>query len=76
MLAPFEELTRQVSCSAASASEVIPAVTVLRRLLAKETEEDRGIRTMKSTLLAAVNKRFSEVERNPLYCIATLLDPR
>ncbi|KAJ8355365.1 hypothetical protein AAFF_G00061750 [Aldrovandia affinis] len=47
------------------------------RLLAKETDEDRGIRTMKNTsLLAAVKKRFSDVEKNPLYCIASLVDPR
>ncbi|KAJ8408600.1 hypothetical protein AAFF_G00252350 [Aldrovandia affinis] len=31
---------------------------------------------MKNTLLAAVKKRFSYVEKNPLYCIASLLDPR
>ncbi|KAJ8404125.1 hypothetical protein AAFF_G00344750 [Aldrovandia affinis] len=76
VLAPFEELTRQVSSSDASVSDVIPAVTVLQRLLAQETDEDRGIRTMKNTLLAAVKKRFSDVEKNPLYCIASLLDPR
>ncbi|KAJ8412329.1 hypothetical protein AAFF_G00145960 [Aldrovandia affinis] len=46
VLVPFEELTRQVSSSDASASDVIPAVTVLQRLLAKETDEDRGIRTL------------------------------
>ncbi|KAJ8346858.1 hypothetical protein SKAU_G00282590 [Synaphobranchus kaupii] len=62
-----------VSSSDASASDVIPAVTVLQRLLAKETDEDRGIRTMKNTLLAAVKKRFSDVEKNPL---ASLLNPR
>ncbi|XP_073470760.1 zinc finger BED domain-containing protein 4-like [Aquarana catesbeiana] len=75
ILAPFEEMTRQVSCSDAFASDVIPAVTVLQKVLAK-VDEDQGIKTMKSTLLAALQKRFSDTERNPLYCIATLLDPR
>ncbi|KAJ8410547.1 hypothetical protein AAFF_G00194510 [Aldrovandia affinis] len=74
VLAPFEELTRQVSSSDASASDVIPAVTVLQKWLAKETDEDRGIRTMKNTLLAAVKKRLSDME-NPLYGIASLLNP-
>ncbi|KAJ8378704.1 hypothetical protein AAFF_G00236820 [Aldrovandia affinis] len=45
------------------------------RLLAKETDEDHGIRTTKNTLLAAVKKCFSDVEKNPLYCIASLLNP-
>ena len=76
VLEPFEELTRELSSSSASAADVIPAVTVLRRLLHKETEADQGIKTMKSTLLDAVNSRFSTVEEEPLYSVATLLDPR
>lgn len=76
VLAPFEELTRKVSSSEALASDVIPAVTVLLRLLTKETDEDHGIKTMKGTLTAAVQRRFSDVEKNPLYCIATVLNPR
>ncbi|XP_052001687.1 zinc finger BED domain-containing protein 4-like [Xyrauchen texanus] len=31
---------------------------------------------MKATFLAAVKKRFSDVETNPLYFISTILDPR
>ncbi|KAI4799913.1 hypothetical protein KUCAC02_016451 [Chaenocephalus aceratus] len=50
VLAPFEELTRDVSNPTASAADVIPAITV-------ET-------------------RFAEVEEEPLYSIATLVDPR
>ncbi|XP_053571558.1 uncharacterized protein LOC128661312 [Bombina bombina] len=46
-----------------------------QRVLSK-VDEDHGIKTMKSTLLAALQKRFSDAEQNPLYCIATLLDPR
>lgn len=76
VLAPFEELTRKVSSSTGSAADVIPAVTVLKRILAKENEADSGIKTMKTTLLQAVNKRFSTVEDEPLYALATLLDPR
>lgn len=76
ILAPFEELPRHVSCSDSFASDVIPAVTVLQRLLSKEVDEDHGVKTMKNTLLGALQKRFSDMEQNPLYCIATLLDPR
>ncbi len=76
VLAPFEEMTRQVSSSDALASDVIPAVTVLQRLLLKQMDEDHGIKTMKSTLHDALQRRFSNMEQNPLYCIASLLDPR
>ena len=66
VLGPFEELTRRVSSSDAMAADVIPAITVLRRFLSRETEEDHGIKTMKGTLSAAVMKRFCDVEGNPL----------
>lgn len=38
-LAPFEELTKKVSSYDALASDVIPAVTVLVRLLNRERDE-------------------------------------
>ncbi|XP_050959553.1 zinc finger BED domain-containing protein 4 [Labeo rohita] len=76
VLAPFEELTRKVSSATASTADVIPAVTVLKRILAKEGDADTGIKTMKKTLLEAVNRRFDSVEDEPLYALATLLDPR
>lgn len=75
-LAPFEEMTRQVSSSDALASDIIPAVTVLQRLLLKQMDEDHRIKTMKSTSLDALQRRFSNMEQNPLYCIASLLDLR
>ncbi|KAJ4939549.1 hypothetical protein JOQ06_028997 [Pogonophryne albipinna] len=68
VLAPFEELTRDVSNPTASAADVIPAITALKRVLSREKTTDQGVRTMKSTLLEAVEK--------PLYSIATLVDPR
>ncbi|KAL6478871.1 hypothetical protein MHYP_G00123040 [Metynnis hypsauchen] len=76
VLAPFEELTRKVSSSTSSTTDAIPAVTVLKRILAKEDEADTGIKTMKKTLLQAVSKRSSTVEDEPVYGLATLLEPR
>ncbi|CAI5660564.1 unnamed protein product [Oreochromis niloticus] len=76
VLGPFEELTRKVSSSDAMTADVIPAVTVLHRFLTRETDEDLGIKAMKGTLAAAVRTRFTDVEENPLYSIATILDPR
>lgn len=76
VLAPFEELTRKVSSGDALESDVIPAVTVLRRLLTKEMDEDHGIKAIQGTLTAAVKRCLSDEEKNPLYCIMALLDPR
>ncbi|KAK0151882.1 Zinc finger BED domain-containing protein 4 [Merluccius polli] len=76
LLSPFEQLTREVSSSEASAADVIPSVRALRRLLSKQTDTDHGVKTTKTTLLEAVNKRFDQIECDPMFCIATLLDAR
>ncbi len=76
VLAPIEELTREVSSSSASVADVIRNITVFKRALTRENEADEGIKTMKATLLEAVNRRFRDVESEPLYSIAKLLDPR
>ncbi|KAK0134575.1 hypothetical protein N1851_029814 [Merluccius polli] len=48
----------------------------VRRLLSKQTDTDHGVKTTKTTLLEAVNKRFDQIECDPMFCIATLLDAR
>ncbi|PIO22871.1 hypothetical protein AB205_0207490 [Aquarana catesbeiana] len=76
ILAPFEELTCLVNCSDSFASDVIPAVTVLQRLLSKEVDEDHCVKMMKNTLQSTKQKCFSDMEQNPLYYVTTLLNPR
>ena len=75
VLEPFEEVTREVSSSSASISIVIPMVRVLVSVLEKEGQ-DAGVKTMKATLLNAVNTRFQGIENNRVLSVATLLDPR
>ncbi|KAM9788033.1 zinc finger BED domain-containing protein 4 [Syngnathus typhle] len=75
VLEPFEELTRKMSSSTASTADVISAFNVLKRILTKEDEADAGIKTMRKTLRQAVKQRFDSVEDEPLYALATLLDP-
>ena len=75
VLTPFEELTTLVSAASATTADVIPSVHALVRFLSKESEDDHGILTMKATLLDAVHRRFRHVESEPLYTVATLLDP-
>ncbi|KAJ8353116.1 hypothetical protein SKAU_G00206830 [Synaphobranchus kaupii] len=59
LLAPFEQLTRDISCAEASAADVIPAVVALTRLLGRRSDSDSGVQTAKSTLLEAVSDRFN-----------------
>uniref|UniRef100_A0A3Q4HCF9 HAT C-terminal dimerisation domain-containing protein n=1 Tax=Neolamprologus brichardi TaxID=32507 RepID=A0A3Q4HCF9_NEOBR len=75
VLGPFEELTRKVSSSDATAADVIPAVTVLHRFLTRETDEDYEIKVMKGTLAATVRMRFTDVEENPLYMLCLCVLP-
>ena len=53
-LAPFEELTREISSH--TAADVILSVVALKRFLNKTAETDSGVKTTKSALLEAVNK--------------------
>ena len=76
ILTPFEELTRKISSSAACVSDVIPSIVALTRLLGTSADTDQGIKTAKRTLLDAVNRRFADIQSEPLYCVATLLDAR
>lgn len=55
---------------------MIPAITVLWGVLSRDHSTAKGIKTMKSIFLEAVNRHFSQVEAEPLYCIANLVDPR
>ncbi|XP_060763665.1 zinc finger BED domain-containing protein 4-like [Neoarius graeffei] len=73
ILAPFEELTKEISSSTA---DVIPCIRALTRLLEKTTETDHGVKTAKSVLLEAVRRRFADIDAQKLYTIATMLDPR
>lgn len=51
LLAPFEELTREISSHTATAADVIPSVVALERFLNKTAETDSGVKTTKSALL-------------------------
>ena len=60
ILEPFEELTKTISSSSATAAVVIPEITALKRLLGRAADIDRGVGTAKATLLEAVQRKFKE----------------
>ena len=76
LLQPFEELTKEISLSSASTADVIPSVMALKRYLGKAIASDHGVKMAKSTLMEAVMRRFFEVENEPLYTLAIILDSR
>jgi len=74
-LAPFEELTRDVSGQSSLISLIIPATKALINVLEKP-EVDSELKTMKEQLLKSLIKRLRNMEIHPCCAIATLLDPR
>lgn len=76
ILDPCEQLTKDISSATATAADVIPSIEALKRLLNKTVVTDHGIKTSKSTLLQAIEQRFSHICTEPLFYLATILDPR
>jgi hypothetical protein len=73
ILQPFEEITRDIS--AASISIVIPAVKALYALLTA-VKDDAGVKATNKQMRLSLRTRTEGFEINPLYTVATLLDPR
>ena len=72
---PIEEMTKAVSANAASVSLIIQFVQMLSKTMEKR-QDDKGVQTMKSEMLASLKRRFSDTEKSKCLVIATLLDPR
>ncbi|KAJ3658741.1 hypothetical protein Zmor_010464 [Zophobas morio] len=79
LLKPFEEATRELSNSHTLISSVIPIIKVLGKKLddyLTRPEDSDPIRVAVTTLKTEVSAKFSLLEENNLYVIATYLDPR
>ncbi|KAK0148534.1 Zinc finger BED domain-containing protein 4 [Merluccius polli] len=76
ILDPCEQLTKDISSATASAADVIPSIEALKRLLKKTVATDHGVNTSKTTLLQAIEQRFSHIYTESLFFLATILDPR
>ena len=51
ILDPYEQLTRNISKAKATATDVIPSIQALTRLLKQTVPTDHGVKTSKDTLL-------------------------
>ena len=74
-LAGFDELTKDVSAGDASAGLIMTTLSLLRRHLSAVDDKGAGIRTMRSQLLASLNKRFAWTSECKMLILATMLDP-
>lgn len=75
LLKPFEEITKIISSSCSSISEVIPHVKTLQKYLQNYDDENNDIMQMKNLIENDIKSRF-DLQHNKLFTLATLLDPR
>lgn len=75
LLKPFEEITKIISSSCSSVSEVIPHLKTLQKYLEMYYDENKEIMEMKALLQNDLNIRF-DMDHNKNFTLATLLDPR
>lgn len=76
VLGSVEEITKSISTEEASVSLIIPFVQALRLTLKKNTDDDRGVLTMKDEMLQSLDKRYEDIEEYEELVIASTLDPR
>lgn len=77
LLQPFEEYTKLMSNDNSCISEVIPAVTVLKKFLSRQDgEKTAGVRTMRDELSSALERRFQTAFSSKNFVLATTIDPR
>ena len=76
VLGSFEEISMSVSTEEASASLILPFVQALRLTLQKNTDDDRGVLTMKDEMLQSLDKIYKDIKEYEELIIASTLDPR
>lgn len=76
LLKPVDDITRKLSANNSIISEVIPIIKMLQCFLNKNNEVFVGVGTMKTELITQISTRFASIEKNNLYNLSTILDPR
>lgn len=76
ILGIFNQATLAVSTQSVTASEVVPIINSTAEELRKPAPSGSGVQGIKNDLLAAITLKYSDVEENMLYSVATLMDPR
>lgn len=77
MLKPFETITAEISGEKyPTISKVIPMIYLLRGKINELNPESDIGKHLKKYILQEITTRFSNIENNKHYAIATILDPR
>ena len=77
LLQRFEEYTKLINNDNSCISEVIPAITVLKKFLGRDDgEKTAGVRTMRDELSSALERTFQTAFSNKNFMLATTIDPR
>ncbi|RVE41085.1 hypothetical protein evm_014266 [Chilo suppressalis] len=81
ILQPFEEITRNMSDNNTSISSVIPLIHTLKYTLRLHTEGNKQdtnekFKSIIKSTIDQLNSRFSDLQSNNFFAIATYLDPR
>lgn len=77
LLCPIEEARKDISeDNFTTCSKVIPIVHGISCVISRHTPKTETGRASSSNLIQDINSRFGKVETNPIYSVATLLDPR
>ncbi|CAG7820615.1 unnamed protein product, partial [Allacma fusca] len=74
ILQPFADLTDTMQGDGITSSILIPSVVA--KLKALRSVEVRYFGELKDSIVAGVQTRFSKILQNPVYVLATALDPR
>lgn len=77
VLKPLHEATREllVDCTV-TISKIIPIVHGVEAALKNTDNLSQDVTLFRDNLLTLFDKRFENIEKNPVYAIATFLDPR
>jgi len=75
LLAPMEQLTRDLSTYDACISAILPGILGLKLTLEVDTQ-DGGVKMMKTGFLKALSHRFDPLLTNNHATVATAVDPR
>jgi hypothetical protein len=76
VLETFQEVTRIGSCDNSTIGLTLPLIRIVKKSL-EVSDADVGISTLKRSMARDINNRYPlGVEWNPIYAVATVLDPR
>lgn len=77
ILKPWANVTKEMSAEKnVTVSKIIPVVFCIRRVMDRINMTTEMARNLRDNIVANLNERMRDIEKNMLYAIPTFLDPR